>query len=108
MNELRSTLRTPPTVILSACHTGPQTGDDLLGFAGALFSSGTRTVVASSGPLPDSEQTATTMGMFHRRLADGEAPSAALEHTFTPGPDECAASSPDAIVNGLLVCLGIA
>ncbi len=63
----------PRRMVLSACESGVSAvrpGEELLGFLSALFSLGTRAVLASVVPVPD---LATTSFMvdFHRRLVGG-------------------------------------
>ena len=73
---------TPPhLVVLSACHVGlaaDKPGRELLGLVGGLLRAGTRTVVASTLPLPDTGATVRFMAAFHRSLAEGKPPTAAL------------------------------
>ncbi len=62
----------PRRVVLSACDSGvsaTRPGDELVGFLTALFSLGTREVVASVVPVSDLA-TAPLMVAFHRALAD--------------------------------------
>ena len=68
-------------MVFSACDSGyteTNAGDELTGVTSALLSMGSGSVVASIGLVPDSEATAELMYRFHRRLAGGETPSAAL------------------------------
>lgn len=70
----------PPVVVLSGCDTGAgvRAGDELLGLSSVLLHGGTRTLVASLCPLPDSAETREHVVALHRRLAAGERPAAAL------------------------------
>lgn len=73
--------RLPPIVVLSACNSGLQAvrpGGETMGMVAALLGAGCRTVVASTGLVPDTARTARTMVDFHTRLAAGEMPAAAL------------------------------
>jgi tetratricopeptide (TPR) repeat protein len=72
--------RAPHTVVVAACDAGRSAvyaGDELLGLSSTLIARGTANLVASVIPIPDAETTAL-MDAFHRGLASGEAPSAAL------------------------------
>jgi CHAT domain-containing protein len=98
-----SALRRPPGLLtLSACDSGLSAvhpGDELQGLAAALLGLGTRTVVASLGPVDD-EATRQLMVGFYDRLRAGAAPAAALA---------AAQSSLDpayATTGGSFVCLG--
>jgi hypothetical protein len=76
-----SALATAPGVlVLSGCDTGLATvhpGEELLGLTSALLQLGTRTVVASTGPVDDAATT-RLMTDFHKRLATGSGAAAAL------------------------------
>ena len=70
----------PHTVVLAACDSGRsvvRTGDELLGLSATFIARGAAQLVASVLPIPDAE-TAPLMIAFHRRLASGEPPAAAL------------------------------
>ena len=70
----------PRQVVLSACDAGVSSvssGNELIGLAAALLNLGARTVVASVLPVPD-EATRGLMVEFHRRMATGTGPAAAL------------------------------
>lgn len=78
--DLERLERLPDTVVLAACDVGrPVTaaGDELLGLSATFLSHGTRQLVASVVPVPDAE-TAPLMVEFHRLLAIGHPPAAAL------------------------------
>lgn len=74
-------LRRGTTVVLSACHLagiGTQVPGEQLGFPAALLAMGASTVVAALWAVPDSAETGALMAAFHRELAGGALPSAAL------------------------------
>jgi hypothetical protein len=78
--ELQQLARAPELVVLSACDlalSALHPGDELLGFAAALLGMGTRTIVASVVPVPDSAARRLMLA-FHRDLLAGVAPAAAL------------------------------
>jgi len=78
--ELQSLKRAPDVVVLSACDlalSDRHPGDELLGLAAALLGLGTRTIVASVVPVPDAAAKRVMLS-FHRNLAAGDAPAAAL------------------------------
>jgi CHAT domain-containing protein len=78
--DLEAVRRAPATLVLSACESGlsdVRPGDELMGLASVLLALGTNVLVASIVPVPDAA-TRTLMGAFHRRLAQGDAPAAAL------------------------------
>ncbi|MFI5915152.1 CHAT domain-containing protein [Dactylosporangium sp. NPDC051541] len=76
-----SALRTAPgLLVLSGCDTGVSAvhlGEELLGLTSALLQLGTRTVLASTGPVDD-EATAALMSDVHKRLAAGATAATAL------------------------------
>jgi CHAT domain-containing protein/tetratricopeptide (TPR) repeat protein len=72
--------KVPELVVLSACDTGLSTvypGDELMGLSATLLGAGTRTLVASIGPVEDSA-TQVLMVELHRHLDAGKAPAEAL------------------------------
>jgi CHAT domain-containing protein len=78
--ELQRLRRPPDLIVLSACDLGTsdtRPGDELLGFAAALIGIGTRTIIASVVPVPDSGAK-RLMVALHRHLLAGDSPSAAL------------------------------
>ena len=80
--DLERLRRAPRRIVLSACDSGLSAvhpGDELMGLAGALFSLGTSTLVASVVPVPD-DTTREFMLEFHRALCAGSTPAAALAH----------------------------
>jgi CHAT domain-containing protein len=78
--DLQQLRRVPDTLILSSCDLALSErypGDELLGFSAALLAMGTRTIVASVVPVPDSVSR-RLMVSFHGLLAAGRSPAAAL------------------------------
>lgn len=78
--DLERLRRAPDLIVLSACDTALSAvhpGDELVGLSSALFALGTRTLVAAVSPVDD-EAAKTLMVDFHRRLARGGSPAAAL------------------------------
>jgi len=80
--------RPPHQVVLAACELALnriRPGDEALGFAGALLASGVNTVVAATSRVGDIPA-ASTMDDYHRRLADGVPPAAALADAVAVDP----------------------
>ena len=78
--DLQRLRRPPRQAVLSACDLGQATvrpGDEMLGLVAALLATGTATVVASVGRVPDDEAADLMVG-YHRALLGGAAPSPAL------------------------------
>lgn len=78
--DLHLLARTPPMVVLSSCDLGlhdVRPGDESLGMASALLSTGTSTVVASVCRVAD-DTAMTVMTAYHRALNSGRPPAAAL------------------------------
>jgi hypothetical protein len=78
--ELQHLRRAPGLVVLSSCDmatSATHPGDELLGFAAALLNMGTRTVIASTVPVPDAAAK-RLMRALHERLVAGEPPARAL------------------------------
>jgi CHAT domain-containing protein len=70
----------PRVAVLSACELGladVRPGHESVGLSTALIAAGTATVVASVGRVADDVAMRVMTG-FHRRLAAGAAPAAAL------------------------------
>ena len=70
----------PTTLVLSACESGLseiRPGDEVMGLSAALFSLGTRALIASVAPVPD-HTTRRLMLDFHANLTKGGGPAAAL------------------------------
>jgi tetratricopeptide (TPR) repeat protein len=84
--DLRRVAGTPPMVVLSSCDLGltdVRPGDENLGMVTALLSAGSATVVASVGRVAD-EAAMTVMVGYHRAIAAGQAPAAALASAVPP------------------------
>lgn len=78
--DLLAARRTPSLVVLSACDLGlhdTRPGDESLGVTTALLAAGAATVIASVARVAD-EVAERVMIAFHRRLAAGDTPAAAL------------------------------
>jgi CHAT domain len=78
--ELQRLRRAPQTIVLSACElatSDARPGDELLGFAAALLAMGTRTIIASVVPVPDSAAKQLMISL-HRQLTTGCPPATAL------------------------------
>lgn len=77
--ELQRLRRPPRLIILSACDLGtPDTrpGDELLGFAAALIGMGTRAIIASVAPVPDSGAKRVMLALHDHLTAGASAPVA--------------------------------
>jgi hypothetical protein len=80
--ELQSLRHAPEVIVLSACDLAVSDlhpGDELLGFAAALLGMGTRTIVASVVPVPDSTARRLMLDL-HRDLLSGKTTAVALAH----------------------------
>ena len=83
--ELQRLRRPPEMIVLSACDLGTsdtRPGDELLGFAAALIEMGTRTIIASVVPVPDSGAKRLMISL-HGHLTAGDAPAIALAKAQT-------------------------
>ncbi|HWE92267.1 MAG TPA: CHAT domain-containing protein [Pseudonocardiaceae bacterium] len=82
-------LRRPPEhVVLAACELALsriRSGDEALGFAGALLAAGGRTVTAAVSRVGD-EAAAAAMADYHQRLALGAPPATALAEATATEP----------------------
>jgi hypothetical protein len=80
VHDLERLDHAPRVVVLSGCETGLgiRAGEELLGLATALLVRGTRSLVASVCPLPDTPTTRDAMTALHERISAGLPPSAAL------------------------------
>lgn len=112
--DLQRLTRAPRVVVLSTCESaasGARSGDELLGLAGALLAGGTRSLVASIGPLPDTPTTRLAMVRLHDALAAGDSVAAALARATWPGggvadPRADPVGEPDQAALACLTCLG--
>ena len=78
--DLERVRRGPRRLVLSACDSGlsaVHAGDELMGLAGAVFSLGTSTLIASVVPVAD-DLTKALMVELHRELCTGAMPAHAL------------------------------
>jgi CHAT domain-containing protein len=96
--------RTPPLVVLSGCETGVgvRVGDQLIGLSSVLLRNGTRSLVASRCPVPDSAATREAMTALHREIAVGASPAGVLARLSTGWSD----GDPVALVAAGLGCFG--
>ena len=88
--------KVPSLLVLSACDGGlaaVAAGDELLGLASALLTFGARNVVASVTAVPE-DLTHQLMVEFHRRLAGGTSPAAALAAARTAVQVDTVAADP--------------
>ncbi len=103
--DLERISRPPGLMVLSACDAGlpaARPGNEIMGFVASLLALGTGAVVAGVGLVPDAGPTAAFMVRFHRAVAAGESPAAALAACTAPlDPDDPA----DAALAGF-VCFG--
>jgi tetratricopeptide (TPR) repeat protein len=87
-HELTGLRKPPRQVVLAACELALnriRPGDEALGFASALLAAGSRTVIAPLSKVGD-HATAATMNDYHRALATGAAPAAALAGAIAEDP----------------------
>ena len=78
--DLQRIRRAPDVLVLSACDVAlskRHPGDELLGLSAALIAAGTRSIVASVVPVPDAAARRLMLA-FHRHVAAGASPAAAL------------------------------
>ena len=78
--DLHRLRRAPEVLVLSACDVAlskHHPGDELLGLSAALIAAGTRSIVASVVPVPDAAARRLMLA-FHRHVAGGASPAAAL------------------------------
>lgn len=95
----------PATWVVPSCESAvgdaPVAGE-LLGLTSVLLGAGARSVVLSSGLVPDDEATVAAMTALHRALAAGTGPAAALAEVLRD-----AGESPAAVVlRATLACHG--
>lgn len=103
--ELREVSRLPDVMVFSACDSGytdAGAGDELTRFSSALLDMGSKSVVATTGLVPDSEATSDLMLRFHYGLDKGLPVAASLKHAQTAGLDD-----PDGyIAAASFLCIG--
>ncbi len=90
----------PSTVVLSACDGGlsrSHPGNELMGLMAGILGAGARSVIASVGLYPDTEETIAAMEALHRHLLAGLEPSAALARVREGG----------SVASLLLSCFGV-
>jgi tetratricopeptide (TPR) repeat protein len=105
LHDLTRAAAMPATWVVPSCESSvgeaPVAGE-LLGLTSVLLGAGVRSVVMSSGLVPDDEITATTMAALHARLATGVGPAAALAAALTDAGDTPAA----VVLRATLACHG--
>jgi len=102
VHDLERIRRSPDTVVLSACESGlsaTRPGNEMLGLAASLLTQGTRSLIGSVVPVPDSAQTRRLMTALHGELAQGTTPAAALVLARS-------AVTEDPVGAGAFVCFG--
>lgn len=109
VHDLERLDRTPGLVVLSTCETaapGAHAGDEVLGVMAALLARGTRTVVASAGPLPDEPATAATMVELHEHLRAGRRPAEVLAGLLAAELDALRADVDTVLSAACFTCFG--
>jgi tetratricopeptide (TPR) repeat protein len=104
--DLEGLGKAPRTLVLSACDSGlaeVRTGDELMGLTASLLALGTRTVVATTCPVPD-DATRPFMLDFHAALGRGLGPAAALARAQRRAASK---GSPDVVTAVGFVCFGL-
>ncbi len=102
--DLARVPRLPPVIVLSACNAGitaARPGNETMGIVAGLLGAGVRTVIASTGLVPDTVLTTATMVGLHRLLLAGRSPAAALAEVQT-----VAVEGPEGYAAGSFVCFG--
>ncbi|MDQ3783087.1 MAG: CHAT domain-containing protein, partial [Actinomycetota bacterium] len=103
--DLTRVSRLPPVIVLSACNAGivaTRPGNETMGMVAGLLDAGVRTVIASTGLVPDTALTTGAMVDLHRRVVGGEAPAQALAAVQAK-----ALARPDGFAAGTFVCFGV-
>jgi tetratricopeptide (TPR) repeat protein len=103
--DVQALPQVPEVVILASCDSGLSLacpGDELLGLASAFLTIGSRTLIGTVAPVPDTDA-ASMMQAVHRGLRRGLSPAAALVAART-GLD--ASTEAERIVASTFVCLG--
>jgi CHAT domain-containing protein len=88
--DLEAFRRAPARMILSACDSGlsvVRPGDELMGFAAAVFALGTRTLIASVVPISDAATRPLMLGL-HAGLRAGLEPATALAQAQARASDD--------------------
>lgn len=88
-HELERLQPSPTVAVLSACHGGlhaTRAGHEILGLTVSLLSSGSRSVVAATVPIPDSMSMLTTMKSMHASMAMGSSVADALRDARAVDP----------------------
>jgi CHAT domain-containing protein len=105
LHDLTRSAEMPSIWVVPSCESSvgeaPVAGE-LLGLTSVLLGAGVRSVVMSSGLVPDDEITATTMTALHARLATGDGPAAALAAALADAGDTPAA----VVLRATLACHG--
>ncbi len=102
VHDLSTMERVPELLVLSACDTGLSAvhpGDELMGLSAALLGLGTRTIIATIGPVDD-EVTGEFMVDVYRRLGAGAPPAVALAEAQAAATEEARTTTHS------FVCLG--
>jgi len=84
--DLQRVAQTPSMVVLSSCDLGLtdiRPGDETFGMVTALLNAGSATVIASVAAVADNTAMAAMVG-YHRAIADGRSPAAALAAALRP------------------------
>ena len=105
LHDLTRSTAMPAIWVVPSCESSvgeaPVAGE-LLGLTSVLLGAGVRSVVMSSGLVPDDEVTAATMTALHAGLASGLGPAAALAAALADAGDTPAA----AVLRSTLACHG--
>lgn len=109
LHDLVRSSRVPATWVVPSCESAvgdvPVAGE-LLGLTSVLLAAGARSVVLSSGLVPDDDVTVAAMTALHVRLAGGTSPATALAEvleTVLAGADDDPAA---VVLRSTLACHG--
>ena len=100
--DLERLVSAPEVVVLSACDSGlslVHPGNELMGLMWAMLRLGTRSVVATVAPVPDTVARATMLD-FHSGIRRGSRPAVALHQALSRLSDE------DRLRASAFVCFG--
>jgi len=103
--DLETLRQAPATIVLSACDSGLSEvcpGDELMGLAAALFTLGTRCLIAAVVPVAD-RFARVLMIELHDALRSGMAPAAALARAQARSAAETGSDE----APGSFVCFGV-